>query len=250
MNVSNAEIKNSLIRIEEVLVEVSNLYNPILKVKSFNIFSDDFIIILGHNGSGKSTLLKILNGELKPNKGNVLFKGKSIEEVEYAHRAKVMLTLTQKVEDRLFSDLSIEENIAIWESRFPKSEQFNSKQLIEEFRLPKTFIQMLKNPIANLSGGEKQKLLIALMMAHPPQILFLDEHTSALDPKASEEIMIETDRAIIKDKITTVMITHSLEDAIKYGNRLVIINDGQIVFDQPKTRQYNKEELKTLMEGR
>ena len=246
---SNVKIKNLEITVDKVSVNVINRYSPILKEISLNIFAEDFIIVLGHNGSGKSTLLKVLSGELKPDKGEIYCKGRAISKIGKEHRSKMMLTLTQKTEDRLFGELTLEENIILWESRYPRAEQYSAKQIIQNAELPENFRQMLQSPVAYLSGGEKQKLLIALMIAHPPQILFLDEHTSALDPKAAEEIMQKTASTITKNKITTIMITHSLDEAIKYGTRLIIMNDGNIVFDKQKIKSYSREELRVLMNG-
>ena len=98
------------------------------------------------------------------------------------------------------------------------------------------------------SGGEKQSVLLALALAHPQKILFLDKHTASLDYKASNEMMNETNRAVIDHKITTIMVTHNLDYAIDYGDRIIVMNEGRIVVDQKKSTGLSKNDLKEMME--
>jgi putative ABC transport system ATP-binding protein len=100
----------------------------------------------------------------------------------------------------------------------------------------------------DFSGGEKQSILLSLSLAHPPKILFLDEHTASLDPKASHEIMMATNQAIMDNKITAIMVTHHLDDALLYGDRIIIMSEGKIVIDQKKSKSLSKNELKDMMD--
>ncbi len=221
---------------------------PILFKTTVKIYKEEFIVLLGHNGSGKSTLIKALSGDIKPSSGNVLIDGATLSGISMQKKAQEIVVLAQKAEDRLFLDLTLEENIILWESRYPAKEQLNFEQIILLTNAPKRFLSLGKQQMKNFSGGEKQSILLSLALAHPPKILFLDEHTASLDYKASHEIMTATNRAIIDNKITTIMVTHNLEYALNYGDRLIIMSEGKLVIDQKKSASLGKNELKEMME--
>jgi putative tryptophan/tyrosine transport system ATP-binding protein len=221
---------------------------PVLYETNLQIFPGEFVVILGHNGSGKSTLLKILSGDILPSSGKVLINQIELSQISIATRARDFLTLTQVVGDRLFLELTVEENITLWESRFPTSKRLSNEQILKITSFGPRFLNMLKQPVSTLSGGEKQMLLIILALAHPPKILYLDEHTSALDHKLSDNIMSKTAEAVCEKKITTIMVTHRLDDALHYGDRLIILNEGVIVINQKKSSNLSIKELKDLME--
>ena len=191
---------------------------------TLSINPGDFVVILGGNGSGKSTLLKLINQTYRCTSGKIIFP----------ENFKIV-TLTQFITDSIFTDLTIEENALLIESASPQP-SFHKKTLLAELptylsqfnpNLPKA----LKTRVNQLSGGEQQILAFALYLRHQPDLLLLDEHTSALDPKKADGVMALTHEYLLKNRITCLMTTHSLPYAVKYGNRLIALRDGQIVFE-------------------
>jgi putative ABC transport system ATP-binding protein len=177
----------------------------------------------------------------------VLVDGTEITNISKRKKAQDILVLAQKAEDRLFLDLTLEENIILWESRYPANEQLQYEEIILLTNTPERLLSLGKQKMSNFSGGEKQSILLTLALAHPPKLLFLDEHTASLDYKASGEIMSATNAAVIENKITTIMVTHDLEDAINYGERIIIMHEGMVVIDQKKSSSLTKSELKEMM---
>jgi len=221
---------------------------PILHETTLGINSGEFIVVLGHNGSGKSSLVQILSGERAPSSGEVLLSGGPLNKTNRSVIAQDIVTLAQKAEERLFIDLTLEENVILWESRFNERERLGFDKIMKLTHSPKRFLPRAQELVRNFSGGEKQLILLGLALAHPPKVLFLDEHTASLDPKASNEIMKATNNAILRHQITAIMVTHRLEDALKYGTRLIVMNEGKIVIDQLKSDNLSKQHLQDMME--
>lgn len=211
---------------------------------STHIYPGDFIVLLGGNGSGKSTLLKLLNRTYHHTKGDILLHDKSISDFPESYFKKKLITLTQFTTDSLFSDLTLEENALLIEKSL-----HTDRSSIKDFlhALPHylsefhpTLKKSLKTRIKNLSGGEQQIAAFALYLRHQPDILLLDEHTSALDPKKADYVMAFTQKIITEKKITCLMTTHALPYALHYGNRIIAIREGNLIFDT------HSEEKKTL----
>ncbi|WP_218460294.1 ATP-binding cassette domain-containing protein, partial [Rickettsia sp. TH2014] len=158
---------------EKIQFKVKERSESIIAETTLNIVKEEFVVILGHNGSGKSTLAKILAGYLKSTSGKVFLDQIRIEKIPKAQKARTLVTLTQKAEGRLFTELTLEENITLWESRFPNNERLTSSGALELTGSPKRFLSLLSQPLGKFSGGEKQIILLALSKAHPPKILFL-----------------------------------------------------------------------------
>ena len=232
---------------EKIEFKVKERTTPIIRETTLNIAKEEFVVILGANGSGKSTLAKILAGYLKPTSGKVFLDQIRIDKIPKAQKARTLVTLTQKAEERLFTELTLEENIILWESRFPSNERLTSSEVLELTGSPKRFGSLLSQSLSKFSGGEKQIILLALSIAHPPKILFLDEHTANLDPKASHAVMKKTAEIIEKHKITSVMITHNLEDAVNYGKRIIVLDSGKVVLDYLKPPNFSLKELKEML---
>jgi putative ABC transport system ATP-binding protein len=245
MNINN---KPQILKAEKIQFKVSGRSTPILHELSLSVYEGEFIIILGHNGSGKSTLIKLLSGNVAPTSGRILIESTPISSISSKLKATDLITLSQASEDRLFLELILAENISLWESRFPKDERLSSEEVIAKTYSSERFLPLLSQKLKDFSGGEKQAILLGLILAHPPRILFLDEHTSALDPKASREIMSMTAKHIEDNKITTVMVTHSLEEAMNYGTRIIIMNEGRIIIDQEKSPSLTLPKLKKMMD--
>lgn len=213
----------------------------IIKDISCSISKHDFVILLGSNGSGKSTLIKLLNRTYKPSNGEISLNKKNINKFSDNIYAKKVITLTQFVRESLFFDLTIEENALMIETAYT-SQQFSRPKFCKRLKayLLKFNAKLgnsLKSPLYNLSGGEQQILAFALYLQHQPELLLLDEHTSALDPKTAAKIMQFTANIIEKKKLTCVMTTHNLDFATQYGNRVIALNNGQIVFENQDNQQ-------------
>jgi putative ABC transport system ATP-binding protein len=193
---------------------------------SLSIDPEDFVVILGGNGSGKSTLLKLINQTYHQTSGNISFTNKINPKI---------VTLTQLMSDSLFMDLTVEENALLIESALFKttpSKKIFLSQLpayVSQFNL--NLPNALKTRVRQLSGGEQQILAFALYLRHKPDLLLLDEHTSALDPKKADAVMAFTNQYLQQHKITCLMTTHSLSYALQYGNRLIALSDGHIIFE-------------------
>ncbi|HJD56163.1 MAG TPA: ATP-binding cassette domain-containing protein [Rickettsia endosymbiont of Pyrocoelia pectoralis] len=233
---------------EKIKFKVKERSEPIIFETNISIAKGEFVVIVGANGSGKSTLTKILAGYFKPTSGKVFLDQVRIDKIAQSQKASTLITITQKAEDRLFSELTLEENITLWESRFPSHKRLTSREVLELTGSPNRFLPLLSQQLGKFSGGEKQIILLALSIAHPPKILFLDEHTANLDPKASKEVMKKTAEIIEQHKINSVMITHNLEDAANYGKRLIILDKGQVVLDYIKPLDFSLIELKKLLD--
>lgn len=226
------------------LIECKNTYfspnseQHVINGLSLTIHPGDFIVVLGGNGSGKSSLLKLLNRTYSYTAGDILFKQKALSEYDFSTLRHDIVTITQFIADSLFLDLTIAENAQLIESSYfhAKKEHFCKKTLITSLptylaQFNSKIAQLLNSPVKNLSGGEQQILAFALYLRRQPDLLLLDEHTSALDPKKSDQVMQFTQTIVEKKKITCLMTTHQLDYALKYGNRLIAIRDGNVVFD-------------------
>ncbi|AGJ01990.1 ATP-binding cassette domain-containing protein [Rickettsia prowazekii] len=235
---------------EKIQFKVSARSDPIILETTLNIAKEEFVVILGHNGSGKSTLAKILAGYLKPTSGQVFLDQVKIDKISQKHKALMLVTITQKIEDRLFTELTLEENIILWESRYHSNERLTSSDVLELTGSPERFLPLLSQQLGKFSGGEKQVILLALSIAHPPKILFLDEHTANLDPKASLEVIKKSAKIIENHKITAVMITHNLEAAVHYGKRLIVLDSGKIVLDYLKPQNFSLKELRVILSSK
>jgi putative ABC transport system ATP-binding protein len=202
---------------------------------SFSVNAGDFIILLGSNGSGKSSLINLINKTYALTSGRILLFNKQLNEFSSTKLAKTIVTLTQNTAENLFMDMSIAENARLSHMRGKNLFELENKHTF--FKSFKEYLKQfhaglaerLNTPVNKLSGGERQILTLALQLQHNPDLILLDEHTSALDPKTADLIMEKTYQAISTRKMTCIMTTHNLDFALKYGNRLLAINQGKIV---------------------
>ncbi|MET3643908.1 ABC transporter ATP-binding protein [Streptococcus gallinaceus] len=212
--------------------------NHVLKGLSLDVEEGDFISIIGGNGAGKSTLMNSLAGALTVDKGDILLDGKSIKHVSAAKRAKDISRVFQDPKMGTASRLTIEENMAIAYRRGLKrglgwgvkdSERKIFAESLKELDLD--LENRMKVETQFLSGGQRQALTLLMASLVKPKVLLLDEHTAALDPKTSDMVMELTKKIVENHGLTTLMITHNMENAIQYGNRLVMLHQGKIVVD-------------------
>ncbi|MDO4671188.1 MAG: ATP-binding cassette domain-containing protein [Aerococcus sp.] len=205
---------------------------------SLSLQRGEFVSIIGSNGAGKSTLMNLIAGKLFPTSGTITLNNADITAVPASKRATDISRVFQDPRLGSADNLSIEENLAVAERR-GQSAGFRwglSKQKRQIFRdqlaqLSVGLEERLNVPAAALSGGQRQALTLLMATLHTPEVLLLDEHTAALDPAMSERIMTLTDKIVTKNAITTLMITHNMQDAIHYGNRLIMLHHGQKVLD-------------------
>ncbi|MFK7761574.1 MAG: ATP-binding cassette domain-containing protein [Candidatus Midichloriaceae bacterium] len=209
---------------------------------SLDVDCGDFVVIIGHNGSGKSSLLNAINKNISFTKGDILFDSKSIKSFANKAYFKKVATITQNLKESLFESFSVFENFLM---RLEKITPKTDNDLFYDFITPYNESMVYKKNVmvSKLSGGEKQTLALALTLINPPKLLLLDEHTSALDPKISDKIMDMTISVMKERGITCIMVTHDLEYAVKYGNKIYALQDGKVCYYSDKDNGVSKQEL-------
>ena len=213
----------------------------ILNNVSLEIYEHDFITILGGNGAGKSTLFNSIAGTLPLTSGSIRIMGEDVTHFTPEKRAKYLSRVFQDPKMGTAPRMTVAENLLIAKFRGEKRGLFPRKLSAykEEFqatieKVGNGLEKHLDTPIEFLSGGQRQALSLLMATLKRPELLLLDEHTAALDPKTSVALMELTNDFINKDHLTALMITHHMEDALKYGNRLIVMKDGQIIQDLNK----------------
>ena len=212
--------------------------NHVLKGLDLTVEEGDFISVIGGNGAGKSTLMNILAGGLQVDQGDILLEGKSIKQTSVRKRAKDIARVFQDPKMGTASRLTIEENMGIAKKRGAKrglswgvkeKDREEFKTALKELNIG--LENRLKVDTQYLSGGQRQALTLVMAALVKPKLLLLDEHTAALDPKTSEMVMELTQKIVESHDLTTLMITHDMNHAIAYGNRLIMLYQGKIVVD-------------------
>lgn len=220
------------------VIENGDERKVILDDVSLKIYAKDFITILGGNGAGKSTLFNAISGTLTLTAGSVYIKGNDVTNHSPEKRAAAISRVFQDPKMGTAPRMTVAENIAIAALRG----QIRSLRLRNIAKYKESFASLaeqignglekhLDTPTGNLSGGQRQALSFLMATIVPPDLLLLDEHTAALDPKTSVALMKLTDDLVTSKNLTALMITHHMEDALKYGNRLIVMKEGQIVQD-------------------
>lgn len=205
---------------------------------NFTAKKGDFISIIGSNGAGKSTLLNIINGNIEVDEGSIILNNKDITKMKAHNRSKYISQVYQDPKLGTAPSMHILENFSM---AMNKGKSFNLtfgldiKNIDYYEDLLKSLNLGLENHlytrVSALSGGQRQCISLLMATLIQPEILLLDEHTAALDPQTSEVIMEKTKEIVEKNEIITFMITHNMNDAIKYGNRLIMLHKGEIIFD-------------------
>lgn len=213
----------------------------ILKPTSIDINDQDFVVILGTNGAGKSTFMNLITGTLIPTTGTVSINDSDITNFKKEKRAKYISQVFQDPKMGTAPRMTVAENLLLAQRRGLKRRLFprKLKNQIDFFKeitakLPNNLSERLNTPTEKLSGGQRQTLSFLMSVLKRPDLLLLDEHTAALDPQTSDELMKLTNETVTNEKLTCLMITHNMDDALQYGNRLIIFNNGQIVLDAAK----------------
>lgn len=215
-----------------------------LKNINLEIKPDTFIGLIGHTGSGKSTMIQHLNGLLKPTSGKVLFDGEDIFEKDYnlkSLRCKVGMVF-QYPEHQLF-EVDVYTDVSYGPKNLGLSKEETDRRVKEALKivgLNETYYH--KSPF-ELSGGEKRRVAIAGVLAMEPEYLVLDEPTAGLDPKGRDEILDQISILRKSRKIAVVLVSHSMEDIAKYVDRVIVMNKGEILFDDTPVSVFSNYKL-------
>lgn len=205
---------------------------------SLSIDEGEFVSVVGSNGSGKTTMLNIISGDVLPDGGHVELKGKDITKMKNFVRAKNIARVFQNPAMGTCPSMTILENMSIADNkgkRYGLTRGLNLKRK-DFYRSQLQILGMgLENRLntltGTLSGGQRQALALIMATMSKPDILLLDEHTAALDPKSADIVMELTRDIVEESKITTVMITHNLRYAVEYGTRAIMMHEGNVILD-------------------
>ena len=216
----------------------------ILNDVSLDIYEHDFITILGGNGAGKSTLFNSIAGTLPLTSGSIRIMGEDVTHFSPEKRAKYLSRVFQDPKMGTAPRMTVAENLLIAKFRGEKRGLFPRRLSAYKEEFQETIEKVgnglekhLDTPIEFLSGGQRQALSLLMATLKRPELLLLDEHTAALDPKTSVALMELTNDFVSKDHLTALMITHHMEDALKYGNRLIVMKEGRIIQDLNKNEK-------------
>ena len=224
---------------------VSKTFNPgtvnektALNGVSLHLNEGDFVTVIGGNGAGKSTLLNAVAGLWPVDRGTISVGGLDVTRLPEYKRAKYIGRVFQDPMMGTAATMQIEENLALAARRGQRRSLRSgiTKEEREGYRETLKLLDLgledrLTSKVGLLSGGQRQALTLLMATLRKPQLLLLDEHTAALDPKTAAKVLSTTERIVQRDRLTTLMITHNMRDAIAHGNRLIMMYDGRIVID-------------------
>lgn len=230
------------------MLEVKNIsktFNPgtvnekqALRDLSLTLADGDFVTVIGGNGAGKSTLLNAIAGTWQVDEGRIIIDGMDVTKLSEYKRAAFLGRVFQDPMNGTAATMGIEENLALalrrGHRRTLKQGIVNSERKLYRDLLAKLNLGLenrLTSKVGLLSGGQRQALTLLMATLEKPKLLLLDEHTAALDPKTAAKVLETTEAIVNQDHLTTLMITHNMRDAIQIGNRLIMMNEGQIIYD-------------------
>ena len=230
------------------MLDVRNIYktfNPgtvnektALRGVSLHLNDGDFVTVIGGNGAGKSTLLNAVAGVWPVDSGSISIGGTDVTRLPEHKRAKYIGRVFQDPMMGTAATMQIEENLALAARRgrsrtlrtgITQSERDEYREILKILDLG--LEDRLTSKVGLLSGGQRQALTLLMATLQKPQLLLLDEHTAALDPKTAAKVLDATERIVQKDRLTTLMITHNMKDAIVHGNRLIMMYEGNVALD-------------------
>ena len=232
--------------------------NEIILFNGFNLEIEEHkcTAIIGSNGCGKSTLLNMIAGSIPIDSGEIILNGEDISKLREEKRALHIGRVYQDPSLGVSPTLTILENMSLADK---KGEKFGLRKLVRKNNIDK-YVEVLKTldlglenklntRVKFLSGGQRQSLSLLMAAMKHPDLLLLDEHTAALDPKTSHVVMRKTKELLDKYKITTIMISHNMKDAIEYSDRIIMLDKGQVVFDKP-SKDVTEEELLAIYKAK
>ena len=224
---------------------ISKTFNPgtvneklALDDVSLHLDEGDFVTVIGGNGAGKSTLLNAVAGTWRVDAGSITIGGVDVTTMSEHRRAAFVGRVFQDPMEGTAASMQIEENLALAHRRGTKrtlrrgiSDEERAEYRERLARLGLGLEDRLTTKVGLLSGGQRQALTLLMATLERPQVLLLDEHTAALDPKTAAKVLAATEQVVTESGLTTLMITHNMRDAINHGNRLLMMNEGHIVLD-------------------
>lgn len=224
------------------LYKVFNQSTPNEKVAlrdlDLHLATGDFLTIIGGNGSGKSTLLNLIAGVYLPDGGKISIDHQDITSMSEHKRAAHLGRVFQDPLMGSAGEMTIEENLALAERRgLPRGFAWGlTKRQSDRYReilceLDLGLEDRMSSKVGLLSGGQRQALTLLMATLQKPKVLLLDEHTAALDPKTAAKVLELTDKLVNTHKLTTIMVTHNMRDAIKHGNRVMMMSEGDIIYE-------------------
>ena len=200
--------------------------------------------MIGGNGAGKSTLMNAIAGAISVDAGKIYIAGEEITKWPEHRRAKFIGRVFQDPMMGTAARMMIEENLAIAARRgqTPTLKWGSTSEMRDVFREKLARLKLgledrLSSRVGLLSGGQRQALTLLMATLVKPYLLLLDEHTAALDPKTAAKVLELTQQIVAEDQLTTLMITHNMKDALRYGNRLIMLHEGRILFDVPQEKK-------------
>ena len=227
------------------LHQVCKTFNPgtvnekaALNHLSLTLEEGDFVTVIGGNGAGKSTMLNAISGVWPVDAGTIRIDGVDVTELSEHQRAVYLGRVFQDPMVGAAGNMTIEENLALAARRgekrtlrwgIKKSEREQFKELLRPLGLG--LEDRLTAKVGLLSGGQRQALTLLMASLKKPKVLLLDEHTAALDPKTAAKVLELSDQIVEEHKLTTLMVTHNMKDAIAHGNRLIMLDAGRVILD-------------------
>ena len=233
--------------IKLVVGKGTQLERTILEDLSLEVQKGEFLVIIGGNGAGKSTVFNTISGFMKPEKGRILIDGVDVTKTSQQERAKLVSIVMQDPRVGTMENMTILENMSFSYKRGKGRgfSLFNNAGRRAFFKEKLSLLDMnlenrINEMVTNLSGGQRQALSLVMSIIAESKILLLDEITAALDPKIAEHVMVLADKLVREQNLTCVMITHNMEHAIRYGDRTIVLKDGQF------RREYSQKEKAEL----
>ncbi len=226
-----------MLKLDNICKSFPSIFRQVLKGINLELNKGDFCILIGSNGSGKSTLIKSISGEYQLDSGSVILNNQDITYLPIHKRSKLISSVTQDITKGTIQEMTLLENLSLSRMRTGgasyNSCNSNMHPLLthEISSIGLGLEQYMNNYMYTLSGGQRQVIATIMATISNPTLLLLDEHCSALDPKTQVALMQYTNKVITEKSITTLMITHNLSDAICYGNRLIMMHNGELVLD-------------------
>ena len=230
------------------MLEIKNVYKTFnagtvnekvaLKGLDLTLEDGDFVTVIGGNGAGKSTMLNAVAGVWPIDMGKILIDGQDVTRLSEHQRAKYIGRVFQDPMMGTAATMGIEENLALAARRgvarslragITKKEREEYHELLKTLDLG--LEDRMTSKVGLLSGGQRQAVTLLMATLKKPKLLLLDEHTAALDPKTAAKVLEISNKIVQENHLTTLMITHNMRDAIRYGNRLIMMNEGHVIYD-------------------
>ena len=227
------------------LINVKKTFNPktvnekiALDGLTLHLNDEDFVTVIGGNGAGKSTMLNAIAGVWPIDQGSILVDGADISRLPEHRRAPMLGRVFQDPMTGTAATMQIEENLALAARRGEKrtlrpgiTRTERSKYRDQLAALGLGLEDRMTAKVGLLSGGQRQALTLLMATLKKPRLLLLDEHTAALDPRTAEKVLQLSETIVRENKLMTLMVTHNMRDAIRFGNRLIMMNNGKIILD-------------------